>query len=209
MPTTKDQRDIVVDTTESGSSVQTLTVNYVTELNNEFGGSIVFDDRAANDDTCDKTQREISLLDNAGTKVADVTVKLTVKPVNLNGFGGRSEVTSARETSSPAYSSGRVRLNGTADANYNRTWKAFVENSSGQRVIRNVVKLNVDWELADSRTYSISQSVQTQNDSTLALSYSITEGRETYASGTISMTAATNVSSGYSDGPIIVDDDDD
>lgn len=209
MPTTKDQRDIVVDTTESGSSVQTLTVNYVTELNNEFGGAIVFDDRAPTDHTCDKTHREISLLDSAGTKVADVTVKLVVKAVSLNGFGGSSEVTSARETSSPSYSNGRVRLNGTGDANYSRTWKAFVEDAGGQRVIRNVVKLDVDWDLTSSSTYSISQSVQTQNDDTIALSYTITEGRETYASGTISMTAATKISSGYSDGPIIVDDDDD
>ncbi|MCB9754520.1 MAG: hypothetical protein H6713_31675 [Myxococcales bacterium] len=208
MPTTKDQRDIIVDTTESGASVQQLTVNYVAALNNEFGGSVVLDDRAPTDNTCDKTHHELTLIDGAGSKVADVTIRLTVRPISLGGFGGTSEVTSARETSSPAATSGRVRLNGSGPAGWTRTWRQTIQ-SGGNDVIRNDVKIEIHWELVNRRSYSISQTVTTQTNNTIALAYSITQGRETYATGTISMTAASAAASGYSDGPIIVDDDDD
>ena len=131
------------------------------------------------------------------------------KVTNLNGFGGATNVTHARSIFDPQAQTTRVTLNGTADANYSRKWTQKISDTGGTDVIKNTAKMDVDFALVDPTTHSISQTVTVQNDSTLTLSYEITDGRQTYATGTVSMTASATASGGYNEGPIIVDDDDD
>ncbi|MCA9694608.1 MAG: hypothetical protein R3A51_09960 [Nannocystaceae bacterium] len=211
MPTTKDQRDIVIDTTENaaGAAVASMTVNFLTEFVSDTQGAISFEDVALGAHDCDKTKHELRLQQADGTKIGDLTVKLVAKTVLLNDFDGLARVTQASATYDPAPTVETVRLNSKYEVFHSRDWKQKTLDSTGVEVVRNVAKVDAAFKLDDTRSFTVGQTTITQNDNTLTLAYELQQGGRPWATGTLTMTATAAATSPYMQGPIVVDDDDD
>lgn len=209
MPTTKDQRDIIVDTTEAGVTVGTLTVGFSAALTSEFGGQLGFQDLGAGGLARDRTKHELTLLRADGTKYADITIRLVARVNPQAGFSGSAAVRSARSTFDPAPRSNRVQLNREVAAGFSRSWRQRMLDGGGEVRFVHVAKLDVGLELVDPRANAVTQTVTTQRDDTISIAYAVLEGGRPIANGTVTMTAKSATSGGYSCGPIIVDDDDD
>ena len=210
MPTTKDQRDIVIDTTENaaGAAVASMTVNFLTEFVSDTQGAISFEDVALGAHDCDKTKHELRLQQADGTKIGDLTVKLVARTNFKNDFVGTSRVTSARADIDPRPSEGDVFLNREHEAHHLRVWKQRIKEGGKVRIV-NVARVDAAFKLDDTRAYAINQTVTTQTDNLLALRYELLKGGRPYATGTLELNASSAATSPYMQGPIVVDDDDD
>ena len=209
MPTTKDSREIVIETLASGDTpASTLSVRFLAEFVGEPGGAIVLQDTAQSDASIDRTKHELALVELDGTRIGDLTVKLVARTSFKNDFVGTSRVTSARADIDPRPSEGDVFLNREHEAHHLRVWKQRIKEGGKVRIV-NVARVDAAFKLDDTRPYAINQTVTTQTDNLLALRYELLKGGRPYATGTLELNASSAATSPYMQGPIVVDDDDD
>lgn len=208
MPITKDKRDIVINTKVAATNADASDVTSDLDINfSSSAGTVLYFKDALPTDPKERSRHRIEFLDATGTKLGEIAVKYVVKS-NADTQTYLVEQTMGRSIFDPQPAGTKAGLPRDPEVAFERTWQQCIKDSGGADAFKQVAKLDARFDLEDTRTYSVSQTVQSADNNTVVVAYAMTDqSGTTLASGTVSMTATSTATAPFSLGDITVVDD--
>ncbi len=195
MPTTNDNRSIVIIAKSEVLTASSFAVDFASSFSTELTATLNFTDKS--DDIYDRTFHEIVLSEPAtGAVVGRTWIKLRVKTKELKGFSAKID-RDARGTSEPP-AAGTATMIRDPQASDFRRW-AQVVKKDGERSLRNVALVDVR---SVAEGLSVAQTIRTDDAGSLLIAVEFSGRDGSVASGTISLSTAATPGEGYELGPV-------
>ncbi|MGB1276334.1 MAG: hypothetical protein ACPG77_11355, partial [Nannocystaceae bacterium] len=138
----------------------------------------------------------------------EIAVKYVVK-TNLDSKDFTVEQTLGRSVFDPQPVGTRAPLPNDPTAAFERTWSQCFHDAGGTKLAKHIGKIDSRFLVDSSSSYAITQSVQSADDHTVVVAYSLGDAAGTvFASGTVSFTITASTTAAYTLGAITVVDDD-
>ncbi len=208
MPMTKDKRDIVINTklAATGTTASHVESSLDLEFDSEVGATLYFKDALPNDPR-ERSRHRIVFMDATGSALAEIAVKFVVKTNSDNGLY-RVEQTLARSDFDPQPAGQQARLPDDPTVAFERTWKQPLFDVVGTQVAKHVGRVDSRFNVEDTRTYQISQTISSADDHKIVIAYALTDPRgRVVAGGSASFEIRASAAATYSLGAITIVDD--
>lgn len=204
MPTPKTKRDIVLQSSFSATDVATLSLGVDAQFTTSRGTNTVnlFEDNSVGNEN-EATEYQMSFGPSAG--------QIGVLTMSFTGQGNpamkdvRVVKTSAVSTIDPPPTTSTVTPITSPDASYSRTWQQAALDAGAAEVVNQVG--SVDIRVKAGSSYRVTQTVTSTATGQLVLSYAWRSANGAdVMSGTVTFTASSVASAGYSLGTATVND---
>ena len=195
MPTTNDNRSIVIIAKPLPVTASSFAVDFASSFSTELTATLNFTDKS--DGFYDRTFHEVVFSEPAtGEVVGRTWIKLRIKTKVLKDFEAKIDI-EARGTSEPPAAGSATTIREPQAADFRR-W-AQVVKKDGVRCLRNVALVDVR---SVGEGVSVSQTIRTDDAGSLLIAIEFSNAKGSVASGTLNLTTAATPGEGYELGPV-------
>ena len=201
MPTPQNKRIVVLQSSFNATPVSTLNLTMNAVFTTTATATNKFEDASA-DNSEDKTKYRMKFVNGAGAEIGVITLRLVAKG---DPAAGVTLSKTGRSTIVPGPTVTDVTLIESPAASFERIWKQAVADGSGGQAVDDIAKL--DMRVSAGTGFTVSQTVTTQANNQLVISYSWLSGSGAPAvTGTVTLDSAVTAAAGYTLGNIRITD---
>lgn len=200
MPNPKSKRFIVLQSSFNAATVSTFNLTMDASFTTSGGTTNKFEDVSA-DNSEEKSKYRMKFTNAAGGEIGCLTLRLVGKGEPKGGV--TVDKVDARSDIDPSPTITSVTLIQTPAASFERIWKQLASDGSGTEV-DNVAKL--DMRVSAAAGFIVNQTVTSQANNQLIISYSWASGAGPIVTGTVTLDTSATAGTGYRLGRIRVTD---